>query len=246
MERKLDIGSTLNQAFSIYGSQAGVLLPVAFVVFLAVAVVAALLSAISWALFPLVIAASLGGTYLYQGMVVTLVSDVQDGRRDSSVGDLFNSATPLILPLVGAGLLAGLGIALGFVLLVVPGLFLLTIWSVVAPVIVVERKGVLDAFGRSRELVRDNGWRVFGVIVLVFLIVIVARSVFGAIAIGIDDTVVLRIVFDVIASTFTAPIAALVASVLYFQLRAIKEEGGTPPADTPPAVQPPPTPPAAT
>ena len=29
MNRKLDIGATLSQAFSTYGSQAGVLLPVA-------------------------------------------------------------------------------------------------------------------------------------------------------------------------------------------------------------------------
>ena len=39
------------------------------------------------------------------------------------------------------------------VLLIVPGLILLTIWAVIAPVIVVERSGVIDAFRRSRELV---------------------------------------------------------------------------------------------
>ena len=38
----------------------------------------------------------------------------------------------------------------------------------IAPVIVVEHSGVMDSFGRSRELVRDNGWQVFGVIFVVF------------------------------------------------------------------------------
>ena len=237
MDRKLDVGGTLSQAFSIYGSQAGVLLPLALAIFLAVAIVAGVLASISWVLLPIVFAVSVIGNTLYQGMVVSLVADVQDGRRDSSVGDLVNSAMPVIVPLFLAGLLAGLGIALGFVLLIVPGLILLTIWSVIAPVIVLERTGVIDAFGRSRELVRGHGWQVFGVIVCVFLIIIVVRMVLGAIAVGVDDSVVMRTIFDVIGSALTAPVVALVASVLYFRLKGL-DEGGAPvaPADPGPAV----------
>ena len=57
-------------------------------------------------------------------------------------------------------------------LLIVPGLFLLTIWAVTAPAIVVERRGAIEAFGRSHELVRGEGWTVFGAIVVAFLILI--------------------------------------------------------------------------
>lgn len=187
-------------------------------------------------MLPIVVAASVIGNTLYQGMVVSLVADVQDGRRDSSIGDLVSSAAPVILPLFLAGLLAGLGIALGFVLLVVPGLILLTIWSVIAPVIVLERTGVIDAFGRSRELVRGNGWQVFGVIVCVFLIIVVVRAVLGAIAVGIDDSVVMRTLFEVLGSTITAPVIALVASVMYFHLKGVKEGGAPGPSDPGPAV----------
>ena len=49
--------------------------------------------------------------------------------------------------------------------MIVPGLILITIWAVVAPSIVVEDKGVFEAFGRSRELVRGNGWKVFVAII---------------------------------------------------------------------------------
>jgi hypothetical protein len=52
MSRKLDIGGTLSQAFSTYGSQAGVLLPVAFGLFLIVAVVNWLVAG-SLILFPI-------------------------------------------------------------------------------------------------------------------------------------------------------------------------------------------------
>lgn len=224
MERKLDVGGTLSQAFSIYGSQAGVLIPLALALFLIVAIVNGI-AAGSLILVPVGIAVSIIAATLYQGMVVTLVSDVQDGRRDYSVGDLVDSAKHVILPLIGAGLLAGLGIGLGILLFVIPGLFLMTIWAVIAPVIVLERAGVIDAFGRSRELVRGDGWRVFGVIVSVFIIVFVVRAILGAIAVGIDDSAVARIVFDWIGSSLTAPITGIVAAVIYFQLKGAKEHG---------------------
>ena len=67
---------------------------------------------------------------------------------------------PAILPLIGFGILFGIGVAIGFVLLIVPGLILLTFWSVGAPAIVVERLGAIDAFGRSWHLVRGDAWSV--------------------------------------------------------------------------------------
>ncbi len=235
MDRKLDVNSVIGEVFSIYRAQAGVLLPVAFWLFLVVAVVNGLIGA-SLIMLALALAVGVAAGTLYQGVVVELVSDVQDGRRDSSAGDLLRSATPFILPLIGAGLFAGVCIGLGMILLVVPGLFLLTIWAVIAPVIVVERPGVFPAFGRSRELVRGNGWGVFGAIAVAFVIVLLGSIFFGAIADAISNGPIVRIVFSALASTITAPVSALVAAVLYFRLRAI--EGS--PAPTDPAAPPPP------
>jgi hypothetical protein len=231
MKRKLDVGGTLSQIFSIYGDQAGVLLPVAFGLFLLVAVVNGVL-ANSFILLPLVLAVSVIAGTLYQGMVVGLVRDVQDGRRDSSVGELIEATWPVVLPLIGAGILAGLGIGVGFLLFVIPGLILLTIWSVIAPVIVAERSGVIDAFGRSRALVKGNGWQVFGVILVVFLITAIASGILSAIGAGISDSFAVQVLVNVIASTLTAPIAALAASVIYFRLLSIN--GPTEPASAAP------------
>ena len=241
MVRKLSVGETLNEVFALYGSNAGVLLPIAFWLFLVVAIVNGLAGA-NLALFPLVIIVSTIAGTLYQGIVVSLVRDVQDGQRDSSMGDLFNQAMPFVLPLIGAGILSGIGVGIGFILLIVPGLILLTIWAVIAPVIVIESSGVFAAFGRSRELVRDNGWPVFGVIIVAFLIAAIGGLIFGAIAAAIADGPLLRIVFSALASTITAPIGALVAAVLYYRLLAVKGTSSVDPGPAAPASPPPPPP----
>lgn len=217
MARKLDFGATLNGIFGIYGAQAGVLLPVAFWLFLVVAIVDGLVGN-DLALFPLEIAVSTIMGTLYQGMVVGLVRDVQDGRRDSSAGELIRSALPVVAPLIAAGILSGIAIGIGLFLLLAPGLYLMTIWAVIAPAIVIERTGVLAAFGRSRELVRGNGWTVFGVLVVAYLISIAGALIFGGIAAAVSDGVLVRIVFSALASTITAPIPALAAGVIYYRL----------------------------
>lgn len=202
MRPQLDVGATLSEVFATYRDQAGVLLPVAFWLFLIVAIVNGL-TAGNFSLFLVALVVGLAIGTLYQGMVVGLVQDVQDGRRDSSVGDLMRFALPVLWPLLGAGILAGIGIGFGFVLLVVPGLYLATIWAVIAPVIVIERRSIFDAFGRSRRLVKDNGWPVFWTILVAYLITIVAAFALTAIADGIANGPLVRIVFSAIASTFT-------------------------------------------
>lgn len=217
MEKKLRVGETLKETFAIYRDQAGVLLPVAFWLFLGVAIADALTKDMVGG-FLLATVLSLAVATLYQGMVVGLVEDVQDGRRDSSVGDLMRSVAPVVLRLLGAGLLVGIGAGIGFVLLVAPGLYLITIWAVTAPVIVVERRSVFDALGRSRQLVRGNGWPVLGVLVLAFLIAAVVGAALALLAHAIADSEILAIVLSALGTMVTAPIGALIASVLYFRL----------------------------
>lgn len=218
MERKLSVGETLSRTFSIYRDQAGVLLPVAFWLFLVVAIAELLAGDNELSLFLVSLVLGLAITFLYQGMVVAIVEDVQDGRRDHSVGELMRLVVPVLMPLIGAGLLVGVATGFGLLLLVVPGLYLLTIWAVTAPVIVVERRGAFGALGRSRQLVRGNGWPVLGVVVLAFLITIVVAILLGMVAAIISSGEIVAAVTLALAATVTAPIQGLAASVLYFRL----------------------------
>src|SRR3954452_1101311 len=136
-QRRISVGDTINETFSIYGQHFGPLIGSAIVVFVIVGILAGILAAAGGVI--LVLLASiiqLVGRTLYVGFVVKLVEDVRDGRRDQGIGDLFSSAAPAILPLVGFAILAGIAIGIGLILIIIPGLILLTFWSLGAPAIV--------------------------------------------------------------------------------------------------------------
>ena len=207
-------GSVVSRIWEIYRAQFPVLFGLAvllyavqFVAYFLLSTSAALpLVALFWAL-----------SVLYQGMVVKLVQDVRDGRRDHSVRELVRSVEPVFWRLLGVSLLFGLGVGIGFILLIIPGLILIVIWSVVAPVMVLERPGVFAAFGRSRELVRGNGWNVFGVLVVVFVAVVAVSLIAGLATSSLGS--VGRALVQWLVDAGLAPLTALSASVLYFALR---------------------------
>src|SRR6202046_2795163 len=182
MQRQLDPGAVIRRVFDIYVDQASVLMPAAAVVFVFTGIISALLIVASPALAFVALIISLVATTLFTGMVVELVSDVQDGRRDASAGQLLRAVTPVLSKLILVGIVAGIGILIGFILIVIPGLILATLWSVAAPVVVLERPAGLRALGRSRELVRGNGWNVFAVILLLVIFVGVVSFVIAAVA----------------------------------------------------------------
>jgi hypothetical protein len=202
---------------SIYGNNAPALVGSAFVVFAVFGLVSGLLETRGGIVLVLLAAIiRLVGYSLYTGFVVRLVQDVRDGRRDQTVGDLFSSAVPAVWSLIAFGILFGLGVAIGLVLIIVPGLILLTIWSVGAPAIVVERASPIDAFGRSRDLVRGSAWSVFGTLLVVLVIVIAIQFVFAAIATPISNGA--TVIAAIISSAITAPFFSLAVSVIFFNL----------------------------
>jgi hypothetical protein len=215
--KQIGVGDVLNETFSIYGQNFGALIGGAIAVFVLVGIASGLLqNAGGLVLGTLALIVELVGRAIFVGFVVRLVEDVRDGRRDHTVGDLFSSASDAIVPLIGFGILFGIGVGIGFILLVIPGLFLLTMWSVGAPAIVVEKEGPIGAFGRSWRLVRGDGWRVFAVLLVVFLIGLAVSAVLLAIGHSIGSGAVL--VAGVVSAVITAPIYAIAVSALFFDL----------------------------
>ncbi len=210
-------GGVIGRAWDIYKSQFGLL-------FIAAVLLTLITLAVAFIIGPLVGLVNFILGLFYTGGVVRLVQDVEDGRRDEEASSLFKGVAPVFWQLLGVAILAGIGIAIGFVLLIIPGLILITIWSVVIPVVVLEKPGVFASFGRSRELVRGHGWQVFGTLVLAWLIAVGLAVVVGVIVgiAGAGDAVVA--IANWLVTALTLPLVALVSSVLYFRLRAVQSE----------------------
>jgi hypothetical protein len=216
MNASLDVGGVIRRVFAIYVDQASVLMPAAAVVFVVTGILRELLVAAGPGTALLAEVISLVAGTLFTGMVVELVADVQDGRRDATAGQLLKAVGPVLGQLILVGLAVGVGVVIGLILIVIPGLILITIWSVAAPVVVLERPGGLRALGRSRELVRGNGWQVFGVIVVLDILVLIVAFAIEILAAsgGAGAGIVVAVIVGILA----APLSALAAAVLYFEL----------------------------
>jgi hypothetical protein len=212
----LDTAAVFERMFSIYRRQARVLLPVALVLSLAPALLSLPDDASARALS---LAASAIVAVWYQGMVVVAVRDLEDGAREVSISGLFRAVAPVLAPLLWTAILVALGVFFGILAFVIPGLVLLTQWSVAAPVVVLERLSPTQALGRSRRLVAGNGWRVFSVLIVTLLIVSAVDVLLLSAAAGISDSVVVLASANLIGGVLTAPLFALASAVLYLALR---------------------------
>jgi len=212
------LSGVLDEAWRMYRAHAAHLLTIAFVIYLVAAVIVGLLSltgSFTGALLGSIV--ELFAAFLLQATLIKAVQDVRDGRADLSLDETVKAATPYIWAVAGASILAGIAITIGLFLLIAPGLFLITIWAVVIPVIVLEGSGVFAAFGRSQQLVRGNGWHVFGTLVVVFIILIVVKIVLGLIFLALP-ALVSNLLATVISGTLIAPFIALVVTLIYYRL----------------------------
>ena len=210
----------LREAWGLYKAHWRHLLAVAAVIYVGIAVLGAvafsLLDPGTAALVAFV--ASLLGYFWVQGALVKAVADIRDGRADLSVQDTLRAAWERIGPLASASSLAIVGVFLGFLLLIVPGLVLLTWWILIVPAVMLEDAGVRQAFRRSRELVRGWGWNVFGVILLTILVLAGMSAALDLLLAPLANWLQ-GFAARIVTGTVTAPFAALAWTLLYYRLR---------------------------
>ena len=222
----------LGEAWREYGRHWRHLLPIALVVYLLLALFSLVLVALLGVVGAIAAAfVALAGVFWLQGALVVAIEDLRDGRADLSIGETLSRVRPRMNTLGVVGVLAALGITIGFIFLIVPGLLLATWWLLVVPVVMLEGRSVLEAFGRSRELVRGNGWSVFGLIVLTFLVLLAAGIVVGivlTIVLAPLDASLQRYVSDVVSNTLFAPFAALAFTLAYYRLRDLERAAAVP------------------
>ncbi len=209
----------IREALDLYKKHFAHLFIVAFVIFAAIAVLQAAAASIDSILALLIVSAlSVIGYFLVQAALVEAVSDIRDGRADLSVGETLSRGGARIGSVALASIVAGSAIGLGLLLLIIPGLVLLTWWAVIVPVIVLERVAAFDSFSRSRELVRGWDFKVFGVIVLEALLLIAVTLILGLVMAPLPDGLQ-AFVSNILSGSVTGPFSALISTLLYFRLK---------------------------
>ena len=224
----------LREAWATYRAYAGHFLLIAFVLYLIAAIIGALLTFAAGN-----IGAAVGSVinlffmFLLQAALVKAVQDVRDGRVDLDLRGTLSAALPYVLPVAAASILAAIGIFIGFALIIVPGLILLTFWSLIVPCIVLGGSPPLESFRQSWRTVRGFAWHVFGTYVLVFLIYIAVKFVLSLIFSVLPGSG-RSFIAEVVSGTLFTPFIAIVVTLIYYRLTAA-HAGQVPPPGYPSA-----------
>jgi hypothetical protein len=137
-------------------------------------------------------------------------------------------------------------VALGLVLLIVPGVWVGTLWALALPALVLERVGVVDSLRRSAELVGGRFWPMLGLLALTVAGLLVTSLVLGGVLGGIiaaaagDSELagaLVTLVAGVVGAAVTGPVLAAVITVAYIDRtgRPAAAEGPEPAGDEPAA-----------
>ena len=226
----MSVSEVLGEAFDLYRRFFWRFVATAAVVFVALDLASAFADRASgssvgseplWTLIALVL--SVVGAFWLQGALIEAVRDVRDGRIDTTIGELYERTRPRLPALIAAGIVAAIGIALGLVLLIIPGLYLLTRWALIPAVIVIQKLGAGDAFNRSWQLTRGYGWSVFGSLLVAFLLYAIAQGILQAAFAPLPNFLAIWI-GGIVAHGVTTPFIAAVGAVMYFRLARLSTD----------------------
>jgi hypothetical protein len=140
--------------------------------------------------------------------------------RDVSIADCLGRGLSSLLPVVALVCVQGLGILLGLVACIVPGILLYLRWNVSVPVAVEERPGLFDALRRSTFLTEGHRGTIFGILFVLNFLSNAVQKLMGA-GIGDDPIALLMGLGAVIV--LGVGLSATATAVMYYRLRSLKE-----------------------
>lgn len=212
----------LGEAWHLFTRHSGRLIAIAAIVFGFLSAVQALINSTGVrALIPLSVGVTIMGALWVQGALVVAVEDIRDGRVDLPLRAVFARVGERIWTLLATGVAAAVLVVLGLSLLVVPGIVLITLWSTLTPVVMLERRGMLGSFARSQRLVRRSFLSVLVVVIVTVAGATVVQAVITAALQPLPPFVDLYVA-GVIASSITIPFVALAWTLAYFDLRDLE------------------------
>ncbi|WAC24132.1 hypothetical protein [Blastomonas sp. SL216] len=155
---------------------------------------------------------------LQASLIVASANDI--AGRPVNFGECVSRAIGKLLPLIGLGIVVAIGISIGLVMLIIPGIILYLMWMVAVPAMMVENLSVSDALSRSSALTKGSRLKLLGLII----VFIIFSTIIG-IPIGIISLISpsLSVVSSAVLSTVSAAVGAAGIAAVYIELRGTKE-----------------------
>lgn len=164
-------------------------------------------------------------TPLITAATIFVLGSLAAGERPRA-GRTLQAALDVFAPVFAAVALAAVGIALGLLALVIPGVYVAVRWYFVTQAVAIDGARSTKALARSWDIVQDAFWRTF-LIVLAANVAATAPAIliltpFTALAETADREAVL-LVAEILTEGLTTPFVALVSTLLFYDLKLRKE-----------------------
>ena len=167
---------------------------------------------------PLTVIVNLFGQAFYAGLAAAAVIEWRANRPLPGIRALLRSVP--VGRLILLDLVLTLGTAIGFLLLVIPGLVFMAYFSISPAMVKIEHRGVWASMRRARELVRGNFWRVMLIVVGTILGTEIAVSLISESFHGVAVVTLI----DLAADGLLQPIEGLVIVVSALALLELRGE----------------------
>ena len=119
-------------------------------------------------------------------------------------------------------ILTGIIVALGTILLVIPGIIASVIMCVAIPACIVERLGPIESIERSSYLSRGFRWPIFGAFFAIGIAGIIANALITALTKG-SELVWLDPAISLVWNTLVTAYQTVLVAIIYHDLRVVKD-----------------------
>ena len=161
---------------------------------------------------------------LVTAMCIFAMLDLADGNRPR-LGSTIQRGLDVFAPLLLVVLMYAAAVAAGLFALIIPGIYLFVRLAFVIQATVVDGLRSTDALRRSWVLVEGSWWRVFGITLVVNFLLAGAASIIAlpfTRAAESADSAALQLAGTVVGGLLTVAPAAVISTLLYFDVRARK------------------------
>ncbi len=144
-------------------------------------------------------------------------------QNKTDVDDSYKAALPWVLSFAWLVVLEVLAAAGGFIMLVVPGIWLIFAFTFVSYIFVIEHRRGIDALRQSKDFIQGYWWAVVGRVLLMGIFVMMATAIVQWLTVPTMGRTAANVA-SMVLTLFTTPFTAIFGYNIYNNLKALKPE----------------------